>query len=130
MHAPSPLRREGWGEGPGLGQSLQNDLKHAFSVRQYFIVPETQHAVALFLELSCSRFVINQPIAMLSAVELHDQASVRTDKIDDIQPDLVLTAELPALQPAISQVMPEQLLGVCLADAQAACSVYIQTLHP
>ncbi|KLD64669.1 hypothetical protein Y882_06180 [Dyella japonica DSM 16301] len=67
---------------------------------------------------------------MLTAVQFQNQASIRTDKIDDIQPNLVLTAEFPALQAAISQVMPEQLLGVCLTDAQAACSIYIQTLHP
>ncbi|MET3651840.1 hypothetical protein ABIC75_001562 [Dyella japonica] len=99
-------------------------------VLQDIIVPETQHAIALFPKLFCSCFVINQLIAMLTTVKLHDQAGIRTDKINDIEPDLVLTAEFPALEAAISQVMPQQLPGICLTDAQAACSIYAQTLHP
>jgi hypothetical protein len=27
-------------------------------------------------------------------------------------------------------MVPKQLFGICLIDAQAACSIYIQTLHP
>lgn len=93
-------------------QSLQDHLKHAFHVLQYIIVPETQHAITLLHELSRARFVINHLLAMLAAVQLHDQACIWADKISDVDIDLMLSPELPALQTAISQAVPQQLLGV------------------
>ena len=112
------------------GQGLQNHLKYAFHILQDIIVPETQGPVAHQLELKRPAFVINHLIAMLSAVQLHDQASVRTGEIGDVRADLVLATEFPALQTSVAQVVPKQLFGIGLASAESTRPVYVQTLHP
>ncbi len=67
---------------------------------------------------------------MLPAVQFHNQVSIRAGEIGYVRTDFVLAAEFPALEVAMPQVMPKQLLGICLPDAQLARPVYVQTLHP
>ncbi len=60
---------------------------------------------------------------MLPAIQLHDQTSIRTDKIDDVLADFVLAPEFPALQMAVAQSAPKQLLGSGLRSPQTASSI-------
>ena len=111
-------------------QSLQDHFDHPIQILQYVIVPETQDSVAHRFQLQGSEFVVNHLLAMLATVKLHNQASIWTDEIGDVSTNFVLASELPTLKTSASQMVPKQLFGICLIDAQAACSIYIQTLHP
>lgn len=77
-------------------QSLQNHLKHALNMYQRIIVPETQHAIAHSLQISCASLVVHHLIRVLTTVQLDDQHSFRADEIDDVVADLVLAAEFEA----------------------------------
>ena len=51
---------------------------------------------------------------MLAAIEFDDEAWVGACEVDDVRADLVLSAELPAEQTAISQVAPEEAFRIGL----------------
>ncbi len=49
---------------------------------------------------------------MLTAIELDDQAPFKTDKIDDVAANRLLTPELAATDPAIAQAVPQNSLDI------------------
>jgi hypothetical protein len=62
---------------------------------------------------------------MLAAIKFDDQPGIAAYEIDDVAADLMLPAELPALQTPGTQAVPQGLLGIGLFLAQVTCSVYV-----
>jgi len=111
-------------------QSLHQHLKHALDVRQYVIVPETQHAVALGLEVACACFVVILLIEVLASIQLHHQRPLAADEVDHVPIDFVLAAEFAAIQLAVPQAIPQHLLSVGHACTQPARAIHIHAFHP
>jgi hypothetical protein len=74
--------------------------------------------------------VKNLLLAMLAAVQLHNQGGIGAPEIDNGSIDFVLATEFPTLQATILESVPEQLFGVGLMASQAVSPVCVKTLRP
>jgi hypothetical protein len=98
---------------------LANCLKHAISVLQHVIVPETDRPIAEgFQRPSASGIDF---FSVLAAIELNDQTRFPAGEIGDVIADWELPDELGTFELAGSQMMPESFLCVRAAGAQPAC---------
>ena len=60
---------------------------------------------------------------VLGAIDLDDQFGVKTDKVDNVTPDRMLTAELQPIQPARPKLLPQADFSVGLPGSQSFCKV-------
>jgi hypothetical protein len=106
-----------------LGEGLaaaggENDPTDIAAVLEDVPVPEPEHAKALRLQAPGADRVVRDLDIVLTAVDLHDQTSGRTEEVYDIAIDRDLAAPLPAGEPAASKGGPKVLLGVGGAAAE------------
>jgi hypothetical protein len=80
------------GEGRGGRRCGENGFPNAFDISKYFIIPKTQHAVAMIDEPSISDDVAFVS-CVLAAVDFDDKPLFATNKVDDIGPDRLLADE-------------------------------------
>lgn len=80
----------------GTCDSLQNHLKHRFTILQNIIVPETQHTIPQSFKSSCAPYIFFYLFGMLPTVQLYDQSRIATDEINDVTINFMLSPELPS----------------------------------
>ena len=80
---------------------------------QHVGIPETKDAQTLPLQKARAALVVVVPLNMLAAIEFNDQSSLRTDEITNVMADGHVPAKAKATDPATSQPMPEEVLGLC-----------------
>ena len=73
------------------------------------MVGEAQHAEALVRQPRVPTSVVF--VVMERPVVLHDQSVAETDEVHDVGAERDLTAALQALQPTITQELPEEPFG-------------------
>jgi hypothetical protein len=110
-------------------QSLHQHLQHALDVRQYVIVPETQHAVARGLEIARA-CVVAVLLAEMLATPNSTKPPLGPDEIDDVAADLMPMAELAAIRLPVPQAVPERLPGIRHARAQFTRPIHVHAFHP
>ena len=92
--------------------NLQYSLQHPLQIAQNLVVPKPQYRKSLSAQPAVASGVIIQRIGMLTAIRLDDAAGFETNKIDDIRPQWLLTAELVALKPVRPQMAPHKSFAV------------------
>ncbi|KZC18475.1 hypothetical protein RHOFW104R3_36315 [Rhodanobacter denitrificans] len=112
------------------GDDLQNHPEHAFDIHQCLIVPETQHAVSLGLQIPGAALVVPDLFRMLAAIQFNDQHGLTANKINDVMIDLMLAAEFVAIQLPVAQMEPKLLLGIGHGLVQTTCPVDVLAFHP
>ena len=77
-------------------------VKNPKCIHHYLIIPKTHHRVALFLKPGISLSVFQDLVrqGMLTAIQLNNQLSFKTHKVDDILSNRVLASELHAFKSA------------------------------
>ena len=81
---------------------FSNACQYAIKIIDYFIIPETQHPVAVSLQGSCSLFISRLLLCVLPTIQLNNQLLVRAAEINDVTTHRILTTELLTLQLACS----------------------------
>jgi hypothetical protein len=77
-----------------VSQSEFDSLKHAFPIREYVIVPETKHPIALLLKPLGATGICR--LIVLTAIRLHDEPSLPAAEIDYKDSDRPLPLEFVA----------------------------------
>jgi hypothetical protein len=94
--------------------TFSNTHPYAFKIFDNFVVPETQHAVALTFKVMgscCVRCLLHH---MLATIQFNHQALFRTAEVDNVTSHRVLATELHAMQLPAPQVRPQQAFNVGL----------------
>jgi|GEM_PF-6005675 len=98
-------------------------FEDAIEVFQHLIVPESEHLVALRLEILCAALVgfALCLFVMLAAVQLDYQARLEAEEVGNVGFDGLLAAELGTLDLAVAQARPQfsRRVGVGQASALA-----------
>ena len=97
-----------WGGVGGGGGRYCADyvLEHPIDIRQYVVVPTSQHAITVRFDILRALFIGRRFV--LASINLDDNASRVTDKIGDVAADANLAAEMCAgYRDAMAQVPPE-----------------------
>ena len=85
-----------------------NVLEHAIDIRQHVVVPIAQHAIAVRFENSRAVVIGSRSLSMLATIDLDDDASRVTRKIDDVTANSNLATEMRAWRRnSVTQVPPE-----------------------
>jgi hypothetical protein len=98
------------GEGLGGGDATQflgDRRMDAVEVRQDFVVPKPQNAMALVLPEPTSLGLPRRQAIVLAAVDFHDQPSLVAHKIGNVAADRHLAAELVPRHSMGAQHMPD-----------------------
>jgi len=74
-----------------------NHLQYAFDIAEHFVVPETQHALALSVN-EPRPLSISHGLRMLAAIDLDNDACVVTCEIRDVSPESNLSPEMRSVQ--------------------------------
>jgi hypothetical protein len=102
----------------------RNDLfKDAINILGHIVVPETQNKITHCRKYLGSLNISIPANSVLSAIELNDQARIRTEEIDDEAVDRNLPPKFPAGEPPVTQTKPKDALGGCLIPPQASCGL-------
>ena len=75
----------------------EDRVPNAFDISQYLIIPESQHAVAMFDEPLITDGVAFA-LGVLATIHLDDKPFLSTNKINDIRSDRLLAHELESAQ--------------------------------
>ena len=101
FHLPSMGRsiRAKRGSGGDVERS-QDCIQDAIAIGEDLVVPETKHAIAAPLKKPRPGRVVGARIcfAVLTSVELYDQASAFAGKVGDVGTDVCLSAEVKTLR--------------------------------
>jgi hypothetical protein len=87
-------------------------FQHTLEVLQNIAVPKAQNAIATRLKPSRARLIVSDPVVVLAAVDLDQQAMRQTGEIDDVWADRNLAPKTAAADLTVSQLPPELALGV------------------
>jgi hypothetical protein len=87
-------------------------FEYPLYVLQHIAVPESEHPIAARLEPSRPRLIIGDVLAMLTAVELDQQAMRQAREIDDVRADRHLPSKTIAPHLTIAKLPPKLALGV------------------
>jgi hypothetical protein len=106
--------------------NLQYSLQHSLEIAQNLVVPKPQNRKSLSAQPAVAPGVIIQRIGMLTTVRLNDAAGFKTNKIDDIWPQWLLTAELVALKSVRPQMAPQEslVLGGILTELSSITGIH------
>jgi hypothetical protein len=87
---------------------------HTFDVLQHLVIPETEHAIAIRLEILGSLGVRRDVVRliMLPAIDFNDDAILVTGEIRKVRTYRRLSAEIGALDRDASQMPPQLSLRV------------------
>jgi hypothetical protein len=92
---------------------------NAIEILQHVVIPETKHVETLTLQVRGSgRVALNR---MLAAINFDNQASLGTQKVNDISIDLHLATESKTRELAITKDAPQIALGVGRILAKRSC---------
>src|SRR5262245_54658999 len=69
-------------------------LADAVDVSEHLVVPEAHDAKSLTGQPCCATRVFGCPLVVLTAIDLHEEPSLKTDEIDDVVADDLLAPEL------------------------------------
>lgn len=86
---------------------------------QYFIVPEPENRIAVFVQPFITNSVMFG-IAMLRSIQFNNQPFFTAQKINDVRTKRHLPRELVAIQPAIAQFTPKPVFRLGVTGAQRA----------
>src|SRR5687768_8836943 len=118
MHrSPLPWER-GWGRGLRVAELARDHLADRLHVSHHFVVPKTDHAIALCREPSGTPFVVLVPFTMLSAIDFYDEAGGVADEVGYIRSHRDLAPELAMPETPCAQVIPEPPFRLGHARAQ------------
>jgi hypothetical protein len=113
--------------GRRLYQRPPDDLADYVQLATDFIVPKSQHTVAVRLQPARSRRVFLYPVRVLTAVDFDDQLALEADEVDNISPEDVLSPKFVAVELAQPQPAPEDPLGVGGVRSQQACELALHS---
>ncbi len=106
--------------GFGPIEYVQNRLEYPVDIFVHLVIPESQHQIThRFQNLRPVRFISR---SVLATINLDDDMSIGTEKIDNIAINRYLPPELQPIEPAIAQPQPEDTLGIRLVTAQSSRS--------
>jgi hypothetical protein len=83
----------------------QDREQHALFIFKYVVVPETEDAETLFLQVRVATNV-TLPFGVLTSVSFNDQPMLQSDKIGDVPVDRQLTFELVSSEPLRPKNLP------------------------
>jgi hypothetical protein len=83
----------------------QDREQHALFIFKYVVVPETEDAETLFLQVRVATNV-TLPFGVLTSVSFNDQPMLQADKIGDVPVDRQLTFELVSSEPLRPKNLP------------------------
>jgi len=111
------LRGEGQGGGdPRIGtlvaDGLVDPLDHRRGLRQDLVIPESKHPITFPFEQVRTLLVSVLLLRMLAAIDLDHELRTQTREVHDVRADGLLPPELPTLDLASAQLLPQPLLGV------------------
>ena len=125
----APFTGGGLGWGPGR-KPAQDHVAHASRIAHYLVVPESQHPETAGAQEGIARGVARRT-AVLPAIDLQQQASLRAGEVGDVRAHRELAAEAVARQLAHAQARPEPALGIGHVAPQLAGAVPLLALtHP
>jgi hypothetical protein len=98
-------------------------VRSTASFAMNIFVQESHDAIAVRLEESRSSLVVIHALVVRRAVEFDDQLRLVAEEVRDVRTDGNLTAEFEAIEFAVTEVVPELLLGgnVLTAQVSGAC---------
>jgi hypothetical protein len=102
---------EGW-VGVLPEQLFGNRRMHAFEVRLYLGVPEPQNSVALTLKDAGPFCLLRRRPVVLATVDLHNQACIVANEIDNIGPERHLPPKSMPSDLTRPQDCPDASLGI------------------
>ena len=109
---------------------VEYSLCHCFRICQYLIVPESQNAIALYLEPTCALLVVVSLCRMLPAIHFDDQSALETNKINDKRADRLLATKLYSRDLTTLEFLPQTLFRVRQILAQFPCMYVSHCPHP
>jgi hypothetical protein len=100
----------------------QDRFHHAVDVLQHIIVPETQDAIALRLEIGGSSCILGDVLRLivLRSIDLDDEAPFMTGEVSEEGTNCPLPAEVRVLDWQMTQMPPEFAFGVSHVATQSA----------
>jgi hypothetical protein len=76
------------------------------------VIPESHYVVAVGGKMGGASGIVLRTVAVLPAVDLHDEPCARTEEVDDVWPERDLSAEAKAFELSAAQKLPQLALGV------------------
>lgn len=112
------LRRGNFfGRGAG-GKDIAYLFQYTLHLLHDFIIPETQHRIALAAQPIITHSIICCLFGVLPAIKLNDQAMFHAYEIHNIAAHRFLTLEFQIHEAMCPQVIPQTLFGFCLMGTQ------------
>jgi hypothetical protein len=101
-------------------------LAHAFNIVQYFIIPKSEHSIAVCIQIGGARCIPHGigPIVMLSSINFDNQPKTMARKIRKKWADRSLAAEMRSVYRQSTQVSPELSFGIGHVASQTARASY------
>jgi len=84
-----------------------NNHQNSFQVFKYFIVPKTYHFKAIEIEKTVPVFIYLPVCGVLPTIQFDYQFSFKTDKIDDIRINRLLSPEITIFDLPVPELLPE-----------------------
>jgi hypothetical protein len=91
---------------------LNKRLKNTVDVAQNIVIPESDDMISTFFQDSGPNRIRCGSFGVLAAIDFDDKLQVQSYKIDDVPGDRFLPFEFDAIEPAVTQSAPHQLLGL------------------
>jgi hypothetical protein len=107
----------------GLAQNLEDAGVDFFAVLQNLIVPESENTKATTFEMVGTAQLVLVRRSMLAAVDFDNETMRKTDEVDDVSIDRLLTPELESLQLPASEQSPQRSLRIRHVAPEAACDL-------
>ena len=92
--------------------------KYRIQLPKNLMVPKPHYSESPRLQILRTGAVLLNLRGMLSAIQLHDEATFMADKINYVLANGVLPSEIESSQPSMSQTVPYQFLSICLISSQ------------
>ncbi len=108
---------------------FQNCLNNAVKIIINIVVPETKNTISSAFNPSIASFIKSAIEGMPFAVKFDDKLSFKTDKINNIPAQRMLTAKPPSSQPLASQCGPQSAFGVGLVSSQISGAFISHSPH-
>jgi hypothetical protein len=121
---PFPRLRGKVGMGVRVSKGSENFPKDVLSPSKDIVVPESEHRIPFPAEPGIA-LGIRVIAAVLSAVDLDNQAPFEAGEVRDVGPYRMLSTKAASVQLAAAQILPHALLGIGHATAQSPCQLLL-----
>jgi hypothetical protein len=95
-----------------LNQRFNNAFKNSPSLLKHLVIPEPNHPESAARKVPRPFQIVEKIVRMLTAVHFDDQARAKTDEVDNVISNRLLSAEAIVAEMSAAEMTPKTTFGV------------------